>query len=169
MPSSPTDLGRVELLVGRPQVGTREVVERAVLDERLGFVGDSWIDRPSRRTADGGPHPGMQLTLANSRVVDLIAGGDRSRWPLAGDQLYVDLDLSAANLPPGTRLAVGTAIVEVTDVPHTGCAKFADRFGVDAVRFVSTPAARLANLRGINARVVTGGEVVTGDVVRVLR
>ena len=92
--------------------------------------------------SDGSANPDAQLTLMNARVVALVAG-ERERWPLAGDQLYVDLDLSADNLPPGTRLAVGSAVIEVTPEPHTGCAKFSARFGSEALRFVNSPPAGL--------------------------
>jgi hypothetical protein len=162
---SPKDEGRLELIVRRPAVGEREVLDEADLDLVVGLVGDTWNRRPSSRTQDRSPHPYMQLNLMNSRVADLIAGG-RTRWPLAGDQLYIDLDLSAGSLTPWTRLTIGTAVIEITDQPHTGCDKFASRFGVDAVKFVNSSLGRTLNLRGINARVVVPGRVRSGDLVR---
>jgi hypothetical protein len=162
--SSPHE-GAVELIVRRPGVGRRDVMTLGHLDPLVGLIGDTWSQRGSSRTPDRSPHPDMQINIMNSRVIELIAG-DRSRWALAGDQLYVDLDLSAENLPAGTQLAIGTAIVEVTPQPHTGCGKFAARFGVDAVKFVNSPAGRALNLRGINARVVAAGTVRAEDVVR---
>jgi hypothetical protein len=161
---SPKDSGVVEMIVRRPQVGEREVIEEAQLDLTEGLVGDNWRRRTSRRTADGTPHPDMQLNLMNSRVVSLVSQ-DRSRWPLAGDQLFVDLDLSDANLPPGTRLAIGTAVIEVTAEPHTGCSKFVERFGVDAMKFVNAEEWKDLHLRGINARVVRAGALRVGDTV----
>jgi len=162
---SPPDLGRVDLIVRRPAIGEREVLSAGTLDETVGLLGDTWNCRPSTRTADRSPHPEMQLNIMNSRVVALVAGG-ADRWPLAGDQLYVDLDISEANLPPGTRLEVGGAVIEVTAQPHLGCAKFTARFGRDAMRFVNTPEGRALRLRGLNAKVVAGGTVRPGDVVR---
>ncbi|HXV78005.1 MAG TPA: hypothetical protein VD788_16975 [Candidatus Polarisedimenticolaceae bacterium] len=164
---SPTDAGRVELIACRPREGERRVLEQARLDVGDGLIGDDWKTRGSRRTTDGNAHPGMQLNVMNSRVIGLLAG-DRARWPLAGDQLYVDLDLSTANLPPGTRLAVGSALIEVTAEPHLGCRKFELRFGLDALKFVNSRQRRHLNLRGINARVVRSGDVRLGDVVRKL-
>src|SRR3954447_12695018 len=120
---SPKDGGVLEMIVRRPQVGQREILEEGRLDLVDGLVGDSWRMRSSKRTSDGSAHPDMQLNLMNSRVVSLVAQ-HRSRWHLAGDQLYVDLDLGEANLPAGTRLAVGEAVIEVTAQPHTGCSKF---------------------------------------------
>jgi MOSC domain-containing protein YiiM len=157
--------GALEMIARRPAVGEREVLDVAELDTDSGLVGDGWADRPSSRSATGGPHPGMQLTLMNSRVIDLIAG-ERERWALAGDQLYVDLDLRAASLPPGTQLTIGEAMVEITAEPHTGCGKFIERFGVDAMRFVNSSRGRELGLRGVNARVVTAGRVSVGDTVR---
>jgi hypothetical protein len=162
---SPKDSGRLELIVRRPAVGEREVLEVGNLDLAVGLDGDTWNRRPSSRTPDRSPHPDMQLNVMNSRVIDMIAG-ERSRWALAGDQLYIDLDLSADNLTPGTRLAVGTAVIEVTAQPHTGCDKFMSRFGLDAVRFVNSPLGRALNLRGINARVVVPGRIRVGDFVQ---
>ena len=161
---SPADAGTLELIVRRPGIGRRDVLTLGHLDPLVGLIGDTWNRRGSSRTPDRSPHPDMQINIMNSRVIALIAG-DRSRWALAGDQLYVDLDLSAANLPAGTRLVIGTAVVEVTAQPHTGCGKFAERFGVDAVKFVNSAAGRALNLRGVNARVVTGGSIRVGDVV----
>src|SRR3954468_19368945 len=163
--ASPHDRGTVALVVARPAVGARVVLDEAKLDPALGLVGDSWVGRFSRHTRDGSPNPVMQLTLMNARAAALVAHTE-DRWPLAGDQLYVDFELGAGNIPAGTQLRVGTAVVEITDEPHTGCAKFAERFGMDAVRFVNSPVGREHNLRGVNARVITGGVVRPGDEVR---
>jgi MOSC domain-containing protein YiiM len=163
--SAPRDAGTVELIVRRPAQEEREVVEEAQLDPAVGLVGDNWRQRGSRATEDGSAHPEMQLTMMGARTAALIAR-TRERWPLAGDQLFVDLDLSSANLPPGTVLEVGTATIEITDQPHTGCGKFVRRFGVDAMRFVNTELGRQMNLRGIYARIVTGGTVRAGDTIR---
>jgi MOSC domain-containing protein YiiM len=162
---APNDEGLVELIVRRPVAEAREVVDEATLDTLEGLVGDNWATRGSSGTPDGRGDPERQLTLMNARAAALLAR-TRDRWPLAGDQVYVDLDLSGANLPPGTRLQLGGAIVEVTAEPHTGCAKFSRRFGVEALRFVNSPVGRELNLRGINAKVIAGGVVRTGDAVR---
>ena len=165
---SPADQGRLELIVRRPAEGLREVILSAELTSTDGLVGDSWKLRPSSSTPDGSPHPDKQLTLMNARFAGLVAGVP-ARRPLAGDQLFVDLDLSMENVPPGTRLRIGTAVIEVTEPPHLGCAKFLERFGRDAMRLVSSPAGRRLRLRGANARVVTGGTVRTGDPVEKVR
>src|SRR5690349_15321841 len=162
---SPKDDGTLDLIVRRPALGRRHVLDAGELDLNRGLVGDTWNIRASKRTADGSPHPDMQITLMNSRVAAIIAG-EITRWGLAGDQLYVDLDISAENVPSGTRLAIGTAIIEVTDQPHTGCAKFLKRFGVDATKFVNSPRGLTLRLRGINGRVVVPGRIQTGDRVR---
>lgn len=164
---SPRDEGVLHLIVRRPELGKREVLQEAELSCGVGLVGDTWKDRSSSRMPDGSPHPAMQINVMNSRVIALIAQ-DKERWPLAGDQLFVDLDLSTANLPPGTRLALGSAIIEVTDQPHTGCQKFVERFGLDAMKFVNSSVGRELGLRGINARVVRPGVVRVGDVVKKL-
>ena len=162
---SPSTDGTVELIVRRPAADEREVLDEAELDALAGLVGDTWLERGSRATEDGSANPKAQLTVMNARLVDLVAG-TRERWPLAGDQLFVDLDLSKENVPPGTRLALGTAVIEATDEPHTGCAKFSARFGSDALRFINSPQGRALQLRGINARVVTPGRVRQGDAIR---
>jgi hypothetical protein len=162
---SPRDGGLLALIVRRPRVEEREVLEEGELDLQVGLVGDSWSVRKSSRTADGSPHPDMQLNVMNVRAIALVAG-ERERWPLAGDQLYLDLDLSAENLPPGSRLALGSAVLEVTAQPHTGCQKFVDRFGLDAVKFVNSPTGRELRLRGLNAKVVEPGTIRVGDLAR---
>ena len=162
---SPKDEGVLELIVRRPQEDEREVLEEAELHAEEGLVGDSWRRRGSSRTADGSPHPDTQLNVMNSRAIALVAR-DRGRWPLAGDQLFIDLDLSDENLPAGTRLALGSAVIEVTAQPHTGCKKFVARFGLDAMKFVNSPVGKQLHLRGINARVVRPGVIRVGDVVR---
>jgi hypothetical protein len=153
---SPATGGTVELIARRAAEDEREVLEQGELAPGDGLVGDYWRPDGSEDGYD------TQLTLMNSRAAALVAG-PRSRWAIAGDQLYVDLDLSGANLPPGTRLGLGSAVIEVTAVPHTGCGKFVRRFGVDAQKLVNSPAGRELNLRGINARVVKGGLVSRGD------
>ena len=157
--AAPTDEGTVELVVRRPVEGEREVLEEGVLDLEHGLVGDRW--------RNGSAHPDAQVTVMNARAIALIAR-DPERWALAGDQLYVDLDISKANLPAGTRLEVGSAVLEVTEAPHTGCAKFTERFGSAATRFVNKPPGRDLRLRGMNAKVVESGTVRPGDTIRKL-
>ena len=159
---SPSGSGTVEMIVRRPDTDQREVLECADLDTIEGLVGDNWIMRGSSRTADGSAHPDMQINLMNSRVIGLISG-PKDNWAIAGDQFFVDLDLTPHNLPPGSRLALGSAELEITDIPHTGCAKFAQRFGVAAERFVNSASGLELNLRGVNAKVVTAGSVKIGD------
>jgi len=162
---SPCDEGRFELIVRRPAVDEREILDVGVLDLEQGLVGDTWNVRGSTRTPDGGPHPDMQLNVINARAAALVAA-HTDRRVLAGDQLHLDLDLSPANLPAGTRLALGSAVIEVTPQPHTGCKKFSARFGLDALRFVNSAEGKNLRLRGLNARVVVPGTVRTGDLVR---
>jgi MOSC domain-containing protein YiiM len=162
---SPCDVGRVELIVRRPAVNEREVLSEGALDLAVGLVGDTWSVRPSIATPDRSPHPEKQLNVMNARVVALLAGSE-DRWALSGDQLYVDLDLSEANLPAGTRLALGSAVIEVTPPPHLGCEKFAARFGTEAWRWVNSPVGRALRLRGLCAKVVVPGTVRQGDAVR---
>lgn len=159
---SPKDGGTLELIVRRPAVDEREILDEGQLALDEGLVGDTWRTRGSSRTADGTSHPDMQLNIINARAIALIAP-DAVLRPLAGDQLHVDLDLSEANLPPGTRLAIGTAVIEVTAQPHTGCQKFRARFGTDALKFVNSPVGKELHLRGINAKVVQAGTIRAGD------
>jgi hypothetical protein len=171
--AAPQDTGTLELVVRRPGLGQREVLDEGELDLVVGLVGDSWMQRGSRKTSDGGPHPEMQLNVMSARMVSFLAG-DPERRPLAGDQLYLDLDLSQDNLPVGTRLTIGDpavrgAVIEVTAPPHTGCAKFIERFGAEAMRFVNGSVGRPLRLRGLNARVVAPGRVRPGDRVLVTR
>ncbi len=164
---SPQDGGTVELIVCRPAVDERMALAEGTLDAAAGLVGDTWRARGSSRTGDGSAHPDMQLTVMNARAALLVAQ-DPGRRMLAGDQLYVDLDISVANLPPGTRLGLGSAVIEVTGRPHLGCVKFAARFGQDAWRFVNSRVGRALRLRGLNARIVVSGTVRPGDVIRKL-
>jgi MOSC domain-containing protein YiiM len=159
--AAPCDDGVLELIARRPATDEREVLDEGELDVALGLVGDSWSRRGKH------PNPKAQLTLMNARATALVAG-DREHWPLAGDQLYVDLDLSGDNLPPGTRLAIGSAVVEVSDLPYLGCGKFTERYGADARELVNSPEGVALNLRGINAQVVESGIVRVGDAVRKL-
>jgi hypothetical protein len=159
---SPSDHGVVVLLVRRPAVGVRELPDEAMLDPVSGLVGDNWLDRGSRSTPDGSADPQCQVTVMRARVAELVAGGP-DRMPLAGDQIYVDLDISIDNLPAGSLLAVGEAVLEVSEPPHLGCAKFVERFGADAMKFVNSPVGRRLRLRGMNTRVVQPGVVRPGD------
>ena len=162
---SPTDAGVLELIVRRPQVEAREVLKEGELHLLEGLVGDNWKTRGSSQTVDGSAHPDMQLNIMNARVIALLAK-KKERWALAGDQLYMDLDLSAENVPAGTRLSLGEAVIEVTDQPHTGCKKFAARFGLDALKFISSPVGNQLQLRGINAKVIRTGAIQIGDTVK---
>ena len=162
---SPKDEGVIAMIVRRPKVDAREVLEEGELDLVEGLVGDTWKVRRSSRTPDGSAHPDMQLNIMNARAIALFAG-EKDRWPLAGDQLFIDMDVSSENLPPGTRLALGSAVIEVTDQPHTGCKKFAARFGLDALKLVNSPVGRQLQLRGVNAKVTQPGVIRVGDSVK---
>lgn len=162
---SPKDAGTLVWIVRRPQVGEREVLPTGELSPTEGLVGDNWRARGNSSTPDGAADPDMQLNIMNARAIALVAGA-RERWALAGDQLYIDLDLSAENLPPGTRLAIGSAVIEITAEPHLGCKKFAARFGADALKWVNSPLGRQLKLRGVNAKVVHAGAIRAGDIVR---
>ena len=159
---TPSDNGLLQLIVRRPAEGEREVLDKGELDLEFGLVGDNWKTRGSSRTDDGFGHPEMQVTIMNARAAALVAV-EKERWPLAGDQLYVDIDLSDENLPCGSRLEIGEAIVEITGIPHNGCKKFVERFGIDAVKFVNSPIGKELHLRGVNAIVVKPGIIRVGE------
>lgn len=166
---SPKDEGRVELMLRRPDTGEREILQEAELDLVEGMVGDNWKLRGSRHTPDGSAHPEAQIAVMNSRVIHAITQ-DKNRWALAGDQLFLDLDLSSANLQAGDRLAIGTAILEVTPYPHNGCGKFSERFGSAATRLVNSKESREGlHYRGINTRIVQAGTIRQGDSVKVIK
>jgi len=170
--AAPAEIGTLDLVVRRPVNAEREVLDEGVLDEAGGLVGDNWLARATSRAVAEGRHLKAQVTVMSSRMISLLADTDEER-ALAGDQLYVDLDISRTNLPAGSRIALGDpddggAVIEVTDKPHTGCAKFVRRFGQEAVSFVNSEVGKEMRLRGLNARVVAGGTVRPGDPVRKL-
>lgn len=154
---SPKDKGVLELIVRRPQENGREVLETGELDTEKGLVGDVWLE-------EDGDHE-TQIAMINSRIIDLLAQ-DKERWKLAGDQLYIDLDLSDENLPHGAQLEIGSAILQVTPEPHNGCKKFVERFGLDAMKFVNSKVGKQFHLRGIYAKVIQSGTIRQGDAVK---
>lgn len=161
---APKDNGVLRMIVRRPHVDQREILYQGELHPREGLVGDAWKVQAGHRS-DEPRHRNRQITIMNARAIALLAQ-DKERWALAGDQLYVDLDLSDDNLSPGSRLAIGSAILEVSAAPHTGCKKFSSRFGLEALKFVNSPEGKGLHLRGINTRIVQGGVIQVGDVVR---
>ena len=164
---SPVDTGSVDMIVRRPAVDSREHLQEGELSTEDGLVGDNWLSRGSSSTPDGSAHPEAQITLMNSRIVDIIAQ-ERDKWDLAGDQFFVDFDLSMDNLPAGTQIQLGSAILEISEKPHTGCAKFAKRYGAPARKFVMTEDGKKARLRGVNARVIQAGVVKVNDTIKKL-
>jgi hypothetical protein len=159
--AAPADEGRIELIVRRPSDGVREILAEGQLDPGAGLVGDRWVTHHRHEPI----YLAAELTVINTRVLAAIEP-DRDRWPLAGDQLYVDFDLSTDNLPAGSRVSVGSAIIEISETPHTGCAKFSARFGSDALRWINSPTGRSHRMRGLNAWIVEGGTVKQGDAIR---
>lgn len=162
---SPKDNGILELIVRRPQANEREVLQEAQLNTIEGLVGDNWRFRKNSRTPNGHPHPDTQLNIMNARVIALMAQ-DKDRWQLAGDQLFINMDLGVENLPPGSQLLLGSAVIQVTDKPHNGCKKFVARYGLDAMKFVNSSLGKQLHLRGINAKVIQSGTIRVGDVVK---
>lgn len=163
--ASPENNGMLELIVCRPEIDERKILETGELNTEIGLVGDNWKVRKTSYTADGQINPLTQITIMNSRIIQAISQ-DPSRWAIAGDQLFVDLDLSSENLPAGQKLAIGTAILEVSEMPHTGCGKFTERFGSGATHFINSKEGRAKRRRGLNARVIQAGTIHTGDTVR---
>jgi MOSC domain-containing protein len=162
---SPRDQGTLRMIVRRPNVDEREVLQEGELNPSEGLLGDTWNVRVNKHAIDGIPNSNKQITIMNARSIALLAQSEE-QWPLAGDQLYVDLDLSDDNLPPGTQLAIGSALLEVSPDPHTGCQKFSSRFGVEALKFVNSPEGKRLHLRGINTKVIQAGIIRVGDVVK---
>lgn len=161
---SPTDRGAVEMIVARPEIEERNVLNEGTFSVAEGLVGDNWLTRGSSLTDNGRGHPDAQITMMNARYLDLIAGS-REHWPLAGDQLIVDLDLSHENLTTGQQLQVGSVVFEVTAMPHNGCKKFSDRFGQDAIKFANSDSGKAQRLRGIYLKVIQPGTLQVGDTI----
>lgn len=164
---SPQDNGEVKAVVVRPGSCERNMVPSCDVSLEGGVLGDHWAKGCWKTTDDGEPHPDVQICIMNSRCIELIAG-DQSNWAPAGDNLFVDMDLSPENLPPGQRVAVGSAIIEITDTPHKGCQKFIDRYGRDACVFVNLGDGDKYKLRGIYARTFEAGTISVGDTFRKL-
>jgi MOSC domain-containing protein YiiM len=160
--ASPQDNGVLEAIVIRPAQVERADLESSEISLEGGVHGDHWAKGCWMSTEDGKPHPDVQICIMNARCIGLIAH-ERERWPLAGDNLFIDMDLRPDNLPPGQRLRIGTAVIEITAVPHNGCAKFVERYGKAAVVFVNAPKGKAMRLRGIYARVVEDGRISVGD------
>ena len=160
--ASPKQTGRLEAIVIRPDIGERRDVETCAVSLARGCEGDHWAKGCWKNTEDGKPHPDVQICIMNARCIQLIAQ-ERANWPLAGDNLFIDMDLTPANIPPGTRLAIGSAMIEITDTPHNGCSAFIERYGRDACVFVNTGDGKKHRLRGIYGRVIQDGTVTVGD------
>jgi MOSC domain-containing protein len=161
---APKENGTLKMIVRRPRDDERDVIDEGELSLSEGLLGDNWRARGNDHTPDGSASLYAQITVMNARCIALLAQ-DQSRWALAGDQLFVDFDLSDENIPPGTRLAIGSAIIEVSAEPHSGCKKFSARFGVEAMKFVNSPEGKRLHLRGINAKVIQAGTIRVGDIV----
>lgn len=159
---SPKDNGILSFIVIRPGVDDRKLIQEGQLSSTEGLIGDSWNQRPSRHTPDNSPYIENQVTIMNKRVIESIAQNEE-RQLLAGDQLFVDFDLSEENLPPGSRLQIGNAIVQISHVPHNGCGKFKERFGSEALKFVNSEMGKANHFRGLNAKVIKEGKIQTGD------
>jgi hypothetical protein len=162
---SPRDEGTLEAIFVRPREGRREALVSVEVSPEGGVAGDRWATDHWQKLPDGRPDPLSQVSLMNARILRLVAGGDDAMC-LAGDNLIVDMDLSAVHLPAGSRLRIGRDVVlELTAQAHTGCAKFERRYGTDARAFINSPTGRSLNLRGRYARIVQGGTIRVGDAV----
>lgn len=162
--AAPAERGRVEALVVRPAVDQRESLERVMFSPQQGVVGDNWLTSCWKKLPNGESDPDVQVAIMNARMIEVLTN-DKSRWPLAGDQLFVDFDLSVNNLAVGDRLQVGAAVLEITAEPHRGCSKFKKRFGPDALAFVNSKQGDAHRLRGVYARIVSACEVGVGDAI----
>lgn len=163
--ASPKDSGSVLLIVRRPVTEEREIITQGRLIPSAGLEGDNWRERGSSSMPDGSANPEAEVTLMNTRVIQALTE-DETRWALAGDQFFVDFELSEENIPAGSRLMLGSAILEVSSLPHNGCKKFSARFGVDALKFISMAENKPLRMRGINAKIIQAGEVKQGDLIR---
>lgn len=162
---SPKDNGVLEMIVRRPETETREIINSCEINLTNGLEGDNWKARGSSSTPDHSADPEAQITLMNSRVIQLLSV-DKENWQWAGDQLFVDIDLSIENLPPHSKLQIGSVILEISAKPHTGCKKFSGRFGVEALEFISTPLGKSLRMRGVNTKVIQAGEIKIGDLIK---
>ncbi|MEM6942438.1 MAG: MOSC domain-containing protein [Pseudomonadota bacterium] len=163
--AAPKDGGRLDMIVSRPAPGERTLPQRARLTAEGGVEGDHWAKGCWLSLDDGTPHPDVQICLMMSRMIRAIAG-EEAHWPPAGDNLFIDMDLTPANTPPGTRLALGSVEMVVTPEPHNGCEAFIERFGREACVFVNTGPGKTHRLRGIYCRVTKDGDISVGDSLR---
>ncbi len=163
--AAPADVGRVEMLVVRPAVNQRESLDQVMFSAQQGVFGDNWLASCWKKLPGGESDPQVQVAIMNARMIEVLTR-DKTRWPLAGDQLFVDFDLSVNNLAVGDRLQVGAAVLEITAEPHRGCGKFKRRFGMAALAMVNSAQGDARRLRGVYARIVSAGEVRVGDGVR---
>ena len=161
---SPQDNGSLSAIVIRPASNERLSLQHCRLSPEGGTEGDAWARGCWMTLPDGSPHPDVQICIMNSRMIDLVAG-DRDRWELAGDNLFVDLDLSRTNLQAGQLLSIGECVIEITEQSHNGCARFCQRFGAPALKVVNSPTGKKLRLRGIYAKVIKAGDVRVGDLI----
>lgn len=163
--ASPKDNGVIKLIVVRPKTNKRQILDSCFISYEKGMEGDNWTLGCWKTTEDGSPHPDVQIAITNYRIHEIFSNLDKDR-ALAGDNLFVDLDLSERNLKAGDRLALGSAIIKITSVPHNGCGKFKERFGIDALKFVNSPIGKQMHLRGIYAKVIQNGIVSVNDTIK---